>query len=90
MMLGKVIGQVWTNKRVAGLGSEKILLVQELGAKDIPTGRIVVAADNLGAAQGHIVTVSWGSGARAVIKTPDNRHVLVEAAISRIVDGKED
>lgn len=90
MMLGKVIGQVWCTQRVQGLGPEKLLLVKELTAGNPPgsSGRVVVALDNLGAREGEIVTVSWGSGARAVFKTPDNRDILAEAAISRIVDGR--
>ena len=50
------------------------------------TGKVIVALDTIGAQTGHIVTVSWGSGARAVVKAPDNRWVLADAAISRIVD----
>ena len=50
------------------------------------TGKVIVALDTIGAQTGHVVTVSWGSGARAVIKAPDNRWVLADAAVSRIVD----
>jgi len=47
----------------------------------------VVALDDLGARIGETVTVTWGSGARAVLKAPENRKVLADAAIARIVDG---
>jgi hypothetical protein len=32
------------------------------------------------------VAVAWGSGARAVLAPPDNRSVLADAAVARIVD----
>ncbi len=92
MILGKVIGQVWGTKRSPNLGPEKLLLVsvQKDAARDdgyADTGSIVVALDNIGAKPGELVTVSWGSGARAVVDVPDNRDVLADAAITRIVDG---
>ncbi|MFH1529527.1 MAG: EutN/CcmL family microcompartment protein [Pseudomonadota bacterium] len=92
MILGRIIGQVWGSQRSAQLGPEKMLLVSVLGAPGAdwiraPTGRVVVALDTLGARSGELVTVTWGSGARAVLKGPSNRSVLVDAAIARIVDG---
>lgn len=53
------------------------------------TGRVVVALDTIGARVGHVVTVAWGSGARAVFQAPDNRWVLADAAVARIVDATE-
>ncbi len=92
MKLGRVIGEVWGTQRSARLGPEKMLLVAILGAPGADgnrslSGRVVVALDNLGARTGEIVTVAWGSGARAVLKVPVNRDVLADAAITRIVDG---
>jgi len=92
MILGRIVGQVWGAQRSAQLGPEKMLLVAALGAPGAdgiraPTGRVVVALDTLGAQSGELVTVTWGSGARAVLKGPENRSVLADAAIARIVDG---
>lgn len=92
MILGRVIGQVWGAQRSAQLGPEKMLLVAVLGApgadgQRAASGRVVVALDDLGARVGETVTVAWGSGARAVLKAPENRDVLADAAIARIVDG---
>jgi microcompartment protein CcmK/EutM len=92
MKLGRVIGEVWGAQRSAQLGPEKMLLVAILGAPEPGgarslSGRVVVALDDLGASTGELVTVAWGSGARAVLKVPDNRDVLADAAIARIVDG---
>jgi len=51
-----------------------------------PTGEVVVALDTIGAAKGHLVVVTWGSGARAVFQAPDNRDILADAAVARIID----
>lgn len=92
MKLGRVIGEVWGAQRSLQLGPEKMLLVAILGAPGPDgerslSGRVVVALDDIGATAGEIVTVAWGSGARAVLKVPVNTDVLADAAIARIVDG---
>lgn len=89
MMLGRVMGEVWSTRKSPLFEARKVMLVAALaqdGESLAPTGEVVVALDDLGARPGHVVTVSWGSGARAVFQPPDNRLVLVDAAISRIVD----
>lgn len=93
MILGRVIGEVWATKKNPRFEGKKVLLVAVLGregGKYEPTGEVVVALDTIGARYGSYVTVSWGSGARAVFKKPDNRWVLADAAISRIVDATSD
>jgi len=89
MILGTVIGEVWATQKSPAFGNRKAMLVAVLNRTDdgfTPSGEVVVALDTIGALPGHRVTVSWGSGARAVFRAPDNRDVLVDAAISRIVD----
>ncbi len=91
MMLGRVIGEVWASRRHLKFEGRKAMLVAALsqdGEKLSPTGEIVVALDDIGAQPGHVVTVSWGSGARGVFEPPDNHGVLADAAISRIVDAQ--
>lgn len=51
-----------------------------------PSGQVVVALDTIGAQVGHTVAVAWGSGARAVFKSPDNRDILADAAVVRVID----
>lgn len=89
MILGKVIGEVWATQKNPRFDGTKVLLVavqQRDGDSIAPTGEVVAALDRIGARAGNTVTVSWGSGARAVFQPPDNRWVLADAAISRIVD----
>jgi ethanolamine utilization protein EutN len=94
MILGKVIGQVWATRMAPSLGDHKLLLVKVLKAGPEPTetvaeGSVIVAKDLIGAGPGELVTVSLGSGARNVLSPGDNRGVLCDAAISRIVDGQD-
>jgi len=89
MILGRVIGEVWATKKNPRFENRKVLLVAVMNRERegfSPTGEVVVALDTIGARAGNTVTVSWGSGARAVFKKPDNRWVLADAAVSRIVD----
>jgi len=90
MMLGRVIGEVWATRRNPRFDNRKVLLVAPLERGDdgklAPTGSVVVALDTVGADIGHTVAVAWGSGARAVFQPPDNRWVLADAAVARIVD----
>jgi ethanolamine utilization protein EutN len=91
MMLGRVIGEVWASQKHAGLNGRKLMLVAGVQQSSVglsPSGEVVVAVDDIGARPGHLVTVSWGSGARAVLAPPDNRSILADAAISRIVDAQ--
>ncbi len=90
MMLGRVIGEVWATRKHPRLDGAKLLLVASLARHEgalRPTGEVVVARDNLGAVTGHLVAVTWGSGARRVFAPQDNRHILADAAITRIIDG---
>ena len=89
MILGLVIGEVWATRKHAAFDARKAMLVavlEERAGESEPSGEVIVAIDSIGARPGHTVTVSWGSGARATVEPPDNRHVLADAAISRIVD----
>ena len=89
MMLGRVIGEVWATRKHPRFTNRKVLLVAGMKREAealVPTGEVIVALDAIGARAGHFVTVSWGSGARAVFQQPDNSWVLADAAVSRIVD----
>ena len=90
MIRGKIIGQVWGARHVAGLDGRKLVLVAASDDRGGPTGRIVVAIDTLDARGGEDVTVAFGSGARNVLRAgPDNRDVMCDAAIAAIVEGAE-
>ena len=90
MMRGRVIGEVSATRKHAGLEGRKLVMVAELEDSSeakirTPTGRVVIAIDTLDAGIGQEVLVSWGSGARAVLKPPPNSEVLADAAVSMIL-----
>ena len=66
MQLAKVAGQVVATIKESGLGSFKLLLVQDAtgASPDRAAGPPYVAIDLVGAGEGEIVLVVKGSGAR--------------------------
>lgn len=88
MIRGVVIGQVWATKRNPRLSNKRLLLVAEMVTKGHdrqPSGRVVVATDDLDARVGDKVVVAFGSGARNA-ECPQSRDVLVDAAIVQVID----
>jgi microcompartment protein CcmK/EutM len=83
MIRGTVVGQVWATRKSRGLAGHRLLLIAAGG------DRVVVGVDTLDARVGQEVLVSWGSGARNVLKAgPHNRDLLCDAAVSLVVDGR--
>ncbi len=64
MQLAIVVGQVVSTVRCAGLGRDRLLLVEFVDAKGQPSGEHHVAADGVGAGNGEWVLVVAGSSAR--------------------------
>jgi microcompartment protein CcmK/EutM len=86
-----VIGEVWATKKAPSLGDNKLKLVAVDGVSGAgESGRVVVAMDVLDAPLGGAVMVSFGSGARNVIKpgASVNRLVICDCAISQVIDGE--
>lgn len=93
MIRGTVIGEVWATKKVPSLGARKwrLKLVTVDGASGpTPSGRVVVAVDTLDASTGQAVMVSFGSGARNVLRpgAGENRDLPCDCAISQVIDGE--
>ena len=85
MIRGTVIGQVWATRKADALTGNKLLLVAAEGSD-----RLVVSLDTLDARVGQEVLVSWGSGARNVLRPgPNNRQLVCDAAVSLLVDGSD-
>lgn len=84
MRAGRVLGEVWATRKVAGLAGRKLVVVA-LEGED----RAVVAIDTLEARRGAEVLVAFGSGARNVLRPgPDNRELICDAAVSLLIDGQ--
>lgn len=90
MIRCRVVGEVWATKKSPRLGGRKLILASELRAlgegRYEPTGRVVVAADNLDASVGQDVVIAFGSGARNAFE-PLSREVLIDAAVVQVIDG---
>jgi ethanolamine utilization protein EutN len=87
MFLGKVVGTVWSTKKVDNLGSLRFLLIHPVNLNVATNEDLVVAADVIGAGVGEMVICAYGHAARmAVGHNPD---ISIEAAVVGIVDELE-
>lgn len=89
MLRGKIIGQVWSTRKIDSISSQKMVIVAELNSENIETGKVVISFDTLDSRDGDIVAVSYGSGARNIFLTGKNRHLMVDACVSMIIEGLE-
>jgi microcompartment protein CcmK/EutM len=86
---GRVIGEVWATRRAPSLGENRLKVVAVEGVDGAtPAGRIVVATDTLDAPTGGEVLVTFGSGARNVLRPGgnENRFLLCDCAVNLIID----
>ena len=81
MIICRVVGHVWANKKEPGLEGLKLMLVKEEGRAPVH-----VAADVVGAGIGEQVLVVSGSTARKAFGRED---VPMDMAIVGIVDSME-
>lgn len=83
MLLGKVIGTVWSTKKDENLVGSKFLIVKELELNYDDKDNYVIAVDSVGAGVGEIVLVAQGSSAR---QTNFTNKKPIDAVIMAIVD----
>lgn len=83
MILGKVVGTVWSTKKDENLVGSKFLIVKQLDLDLKEKQNFVVAVDSVGAGEGEVVLVATGSSARQTIQT---KNKPVDAVIMAIVD----
>ncbi len=87
MFLGRVIGEVWSTKKVQDLEGKRLLVVEALDERRDPAApkvTPVVCADPLGADLGEHVVVAFGKAARVAFGGDGD--YAFEAAIVGIVD----
>ncbi len=87
MFLGKVVGSVWSTRKVASLGSLRFLLIHPVNLNVATNEDLVVVADVIGAGVGEMVICAYGHAARTAIGT--NLDISIEAAVVGIVDELE-
>lgn len=83
MILGKIIGTVWSTRKDESLVGSKLLIVKQLDIEFNEKENFVVAVDSVGAGVGEIVLVATGSSAR---QTNITKNKPIDAVIMAIVD----
>jgi len=83
VILGKVIGTVWSTRKDENLVGAKFLIVRHLDLEYKPKEATVIAVDSVGAGVGEVVLVAQGSSAR---QTTFTKNKPVDAVIMAIVD----
>lgn len=83
MILGRVIGTVWSTKKDENLTGAKFLIVRELSLDYSEKSNFVIAVDSVGAGEGEVVLVATGSSAR---QTNFTKNKPIDAVIMGIVD----
>lgn len=81
MLAAKIIDNIWATRKADSLVGLKFMLVEVLGGLD--AGRLMIAADTIGAGIGERVLVCTGSSARKML---DRDNVPVDAVIVGIID----
>lgn len=83
MLLGKVIGTVWSTRKDENLVGSKFLIIRQINLDYTPKESTVVAVDSVGAGVGEVVLVAQGSSARQTVIT---KNKPVDAVVMAIVD----
>ena len=83
MILGRVIGTVWSTKKDENLVGSKLLIVRQLDLDFQEKSNFLIAVDSVGAGEGEVVLVASGSSAR---QTNITKNKPVDAVVMAIVD----
>ncbi|WP_434510661.1 EutN/CcmL family microcompartment protein [Desulfitobacterium sp. AusDCA] len=87
MRIGKVINSIWATRKAESLIGTKLMIVQLLDRPKGELGRIIVAADIIGAGIGEKVLVTEGSSARNMDSFNDSP---IDSMIVGIIDEEKD
>lgn len=83
MQLARVVGDVVTTLKDPGLSGVSLLLIQPITSSGEPVGRVLVAADSIGAGVGEAVFFVRGKEASFPFYPPE---IPADAGIVGIVD----
>ena len=83
MLLGKVIGTIWSTRKDENLVGSKFLIIRQLNLDYTPKDSTIIAIDSVGAGVGDVVLVAQGSSAR---QTEITQNKPVDAVVMAIVD----
>ena len=86
MIIGRVVGRLWSTRKDERLNGQKFLVVKPMKDNKTESENYFVAADSVGAGNGDLVLVTYGGSARYAVGVKD---VPVDATIIGIVDSIE-
>lgn len=81
MITAKLIGNIWSTRKIESLNGFKLMLAEEIGGNK--EGERLVVIDTIGAGIGDRVIVTKGSSARRML---DNDNIPVDAVVIGIID----
>ncbi|WP_227763231.1 EutN/CcmL family microcompartment protein [Zhaonella formicivorans] len=87
MIIGRVINSIWSTRKDESLVGVKLMIVQLLDTPVEGEGKIIVAADLIGAGIGERVLITQGSSAR---RMKGFENVPVDAMIVGIIDENQE
>jgi len=87
MKIGKVVNSVWATRKADSLIGVKLMIVQLLDRPDGEAGKLIVAADIIGAGVGEKVLITEGSSARNMDRLNDSP---IDSIIIGIIDEEKD
>ena len=87
MLLAKVIGNVWSTKKLDKISALRLLFIQPLGKDLKPDGNVLVAADEIGAGFGEMGIVA--QGAPAMHAFTKDELIPIDAVVVGIADNLE-
>lgn len=83
MIIGKVIGNLWSTKKDDKLNGKRFLIIKKINKNNKVDGEICVAVDKIGAGIGENVLVTTGTNAKY---TFENEIIPIDMAIIGIID----
>jgi len=87
MLLAKVIGNVWSTKKLDTISALRLLFIQPLGKDLKPAGNVLVAADEVGAGFGEMVIVTQDAPAMQAFSK--EKPIPIDAVVVGIADNLE-
>lgn len=84
MILGRVIGEIHGTIKHRFYEGKKLLVIEKITDRDVPTGDYLIAVDSVGAgADERVLVLDEGNGARQVF---DSKDAPVRTVVVGIID----
>lgn len=83
MIIGKVVGKLWSTRKDEKLNGQKFLIVKTMKNKDKMEDSLLVCADSVGAGNGDLVLIVKGGSARVSV---GDKSIPIDTAIVGIID----